>query len=162
MKRSYYLFILAVLTAFSSCKKDGFGPLTDSVAPIPVTITNAMPSRPEPTISVSRATGIISIKLAIPSTSGRTIKEITRVSATTTPTAVQGTVGLYNTAPIAATGTTVEFTSILSEYITKGRPVIVALPLANNVELANRFYFLITLDNSQTIVTRPIRLFLVE
>jgi hypothetical protein len=159
MKRSYYLFILTVLMAFSSCKKDGFGPLTDSVATIPVTITNAMASRPEPTVSVSKATGIISIQLAIPSTSGRTIKEITRVSATTTPTAVQGTTGLYNTAPIPASGTSVEFTSTLAQYTAKTGKAIAA---ANNVELANRFYFLITLDNNQTIVTRPVRVFVVQ
>jgi predicted metal-dependent phosphotriesterase family hydrolase len=102
--------------------------------------------------------GAITITLSIPASTGRTIKEITRVSANTTQTQVQGTTGLYNTAVIPGTGTTVTFNTTFTEYIAKAAGVI---PTANNTELAKRFYFLITLDNGDTIIPEPVRVVVV-
>lgn len=154
----YLLMSLVAIALMQSCKKSGFNGLTDNRPAVPVTVANARDYRPDPTVFASRATGAITITLSIPAGSGRTIKEITRVSANTTATQVQGTTGLYNTAPIAGTGTTVTFNTTFTEYIAKAAGVI---PTANNTELAKRFYFLITLDNGDTIIPEPVRVVVV-
>jgi hypothetical protein len=153
----YLLMSIIAITLMQSCKKSGFNGLTDNRPAVPVTVTNAQDYRPDPTVFASRATGNITITLSIPSSTGRTIKEITRVSVNTTQTQVQGTTGLYNgtpPVPIAGTGTTVTYNTTFADYIAKAAGVI---PAANNTELAKRFYFLITLDNGDTIVPEPVR-----
>ncbi|MBC7399704.1 MAG: hypothetical protein H7289_07140 [Mucilaginibacter sp.] len=150
----YLLMSIVAIALMQSCKKSGFNGLTDNRPAVPVTVANAQDYRPDPTVFASRATGAITITLSIPASTGRTIKEITRVSANTTQTQVQGTTGLYNTAVIAGTGTTVTFNTTFTEYIAKAAGVI---PAANSTELAKRFYFLITLDNGDTIIPEPVR-----
>ncbi len=150
----YLMISIVALTLMQSCKKDGFNGLTDSRPAIPVTVANAMDYRPDPTVFASRATGAITIQLTIPASSGRTIKEITRVSASTTQSGVQLTTGLYNTAPIPGSGNTATFNSTFTEYTAKAG---VAIPATNNSELAKRFYFLITLDDGTTIIPEPVR-----
>src|SRR3954466_12738191 len=89
------LILLAGVAILSSCKKDGFGPLTDTRPEVPVTVANVYEYRPQPTVLTSKATGgNIVITLQIPASTGRTIKEITKVAAATNYSAVQGsTVG---------------------------------------------------------------------
>ncbi|EHQ28370.1 hypothetical protein [Mucilaginibacter paludis] len=156
-KLPYFIIGLLALVTFNSCKKSGFVPFTDSRPAIAVTVTNAQDYRPDPTIYVSKAAGTITIQFAIPSSSGRTIKEITRVSLGTTQTAVQGTTGLYNTAPIAGNGTTsITFNTTLTAFTAGGGTVP-----AVNAEAAKRFYFLITLDDGTTIIPEPVRIVLI-
>ena len=121
---------------------------------IPVTVANAVDYRPDPTVSTSKSGGgIIQIILTIPTGLGRTIKEITKVSASTNYALVQSAAGAYNSAPIPGSGVSVTFNTSLSEYVTKGPGVV---PAANS-ELAKRFFFIITLDDNSTIVSMPTR-----
>jgi hypothetical protein len=158
----FSLLIIAVLV-FVSCKKDGFGPLTDARPDIPVNVANATEYRPGPTVTVSRATPAFNIILEIPSSSGRSIKEITKVAATAgSSTPLFGTTGLYNTAPIAGSGNKVTFSTTLAEFTAKtGRAVPANNPPLNAIELDRQFYFLVTLDNGQEIITQQVRVLVV-
>ena len=105
------LSFIILAASISSCKKDGFGPLTDTRPEIPVTVKNVYDYRPQPTVLASKAANKITIELEIPATTGRTIKEITKVAASTNYTAVQGTTvgptGLYTNVPIPGSGNSV-------------------------------------------------------
>ena len=156
--------LLVVVVVFStSCKKEGFGPLTDTRPDIPVTVTNVYDYRPQPTVKASKAENKITIVLQIPATSGRTIKEITKVAASTNYTAVQGSsvgpTGLYTNTPIPGSGTSVTFTTTFEEYKTKTNT---ATSPASNALLARGFYFVITLDNAEVIIPTPVRVWIVE
>lgn len=165
MKHFKYLFvILTAFITFLSCKKDGFGPLTDSRPPIPVTVSNAVEFRPGPTVNASRGTNNFSIVLEIPVSSGRTIKEITKVVASAgSSAALFGTTGLYNTAVITGTNSTkITFSTSLTEYTSKtGAAVPANNPPINSIELARQYYFLITLDNNETIITQQVRVLVI-
>ena len=151
--------IVFLVILFASCKKEGFVPLTDPKADIPVNVSNATEYRPGPTVVVSRANPTFNIVLEIPASSGRTIKEITKVAATSGSSApLFGTTGLYNTAPIPGNGTKATFSTSLSEYTSKtGQAVPANNPPVNGVELTRQFYFLITLDDGSQIVTQQVR-----
>jgi hypothetical protein len=141
-----------------SCKKEDFNGLSDVRPAVPVTVTNAIDFRPEPTVSTSIAAGgAIQIVLAIPSSSGRTIKEITRIAASTTYTKVQGTVGLYNLTAIQVGAITYTFNTTLAEYVVKGPGTIPVVSTTAGTELANRFYFMLTLDDGSVIIPEPVR-----
>jgi hypothetical protein len=160
----YSFLILIAILLFTSCTKDGFGPLTDVRPIIPVTVANAVDFRPGPTVSASRATNNFSIILEIPAESGRTIKEITKVAATAGSSApLFGTTGLYNTAVLAGTNSNkITFTTSLTEYAAKtGVAVPANNPPTNGIELTRQFYFLVTLDNNETIVTQQVRVLVV-
>ena len=160
-KNILYLLALLQICLLSCTKKDVVGRNTDNVAPVPVTIQNAMAYRPEPTVSTSKsAGGAIQIILMVPAESGRIIKEITKVAANTTYTQIQssGSAGFYNSAPIAANGLTATFNTTLAEYVTKAAGVIPA----SNTELAKRFYFLLTLDDGSQIVTSSVRVLVLD
>jgi hypothetical protein len=149
--------ILIIGSTIVGCKKEAFNGLSDVRPPIPVTVTNAIDYRSDPTVGASKsAGGNIQIVLAIPSGSGRTIKEITKIAASTTYTAIQstGSSGFYTSAPIVVNNTTATFNTTLAEYVTKGPGVI---PSATNNELAKRFYFLLTLDDGSIIIPQPVR-----
>ena len=153
------LFLVATL--MFSCKKV-VGPLSDIRPAVPVTVTNAAAYRPDPTVTTSLSGGgVIQIVLSIPTGSGRKIKEITKVAASTNYSAIQGIgngIIYYTTSPIVGGGTSVTFTTSIAEYFTKHPLVPVANPAAvANAELARRFYFLITLDDNSLIVTTPVR-----
>lgn len=159
------LFLAIVVSvAMSSCKKDNIS-LENNLPEIPVTVANKMGTFTAPTVSTSFAAGApITITLEIPASSGRTIKEITRVAANTTYGSVQVATGLYNTAPIAGSGTSVTFSTTLAEYYTK-----TAIPVASQLTaatsgtatslLTRNFYFMITLDNDQVIVPTYVRVY---
>ena len=158
--KKYIKFLLFFFTAvvMLSCKKESFNGLSDVRPAVPVTVTNAIDFRPEPTVSTSIAAGgAIQIVLSIPASSGRTLKEITRIAASTTYTKVQGTAGLYNSAPLAASGTTFTFNTTLAEYVVKGPGSIPSVSTTAGTELANRFYFMITLDDGSVLLPEPVR-----
>lgn len=152
-------FILALFFTLAGCTKQSIGPLTDLRPAIPVTVSNAIDYRPDPTVSTSKAGGgAIQIVLSIPSGMGRSIKEITKVSAAVNYTLIQSASGAYNSAPIPGNGTTATFTTSLSEYVAKGPGTV---PASNN-ELAKRFYFLVTLDDGSVLVTMPTRVLVLD
>ena len=153
--------IILLTAVFTSCKKE-IGPLSDIKPAIAVTVTNAEAYRPEPTVTTSLSgSGSIQIVLSIPANSGRKIKEISKVTASTTYAAIQGigpAIVYYNSAPIPATGITVTFTTSITEYFAK-YAVSGTNPAAKaNTELARRFYFLVTLDDNTVIIPQPVRI----
>src|SRR6478672_9202870 len=97
-----FLSFLLLTVIITSCKKEDFNGLSDVRPPVPVTVTNAIDFRPEPTVSTSiSAGGAIKIVLAIPASTGKKIKEITKIAANTTYTQIQstGTTGFYTSTP---------------------------------------------------------------
>jgi hypothetical protein len=163
-KNIKFLLFLFLTVVMISCKKEDFNGLSDIRPAVPVTVTNAIDFRPEPTVSTSKSGGgVIQIILSIPASSGRTIKEITRIAASTTYTAIQstGTTGFYTTttpfAPIAVNATTFTFNTTLADYVVKGPGVIPTVSTTVGTELAKRFYFLITLDDGTTIIPESVR-----
>ena len=87
-KTAIQLFLLLVLAAsFAGCKKDygnKLSPLQDSVAPIPVTVTNQVYFERFPVVTCTvgtgtNANGTFTINLSIPADKGK-IKEITKVA----------------------------------------------------------------------------------
>jgi len=161
IKNIFSLSVLLTGFLLSCTKKDTVGVNAANIPPVPVTVQNAMAYRPEPTVSTSKAAGgAIQIILSIPATSGRSIKEITKVAASTTYTQIQasGTSGFYTTTPIPGSGTTVTFNTNLTEYIAKAGG---SIPSSNS-ELAKRFYFLLTLDDGTTIVTSSVRVLVLD
>jgi hypothetical protein len=163
-KNLKFLSLLCLTMIMISCKKEDFNGLSDVRPAVPVTVTNAIDFRPEPTVGTSiSAGGAIQIILAIPAGTGRTIKEITRIAASTSYTAIQSgaTTGFYTTtppfSPIPVNATTYTFNTSLSQYFTI-HPVSAANPAATaNTELARRFYFKITLDDGSVIIPESVR-----
>jgi hypothetical protein len=150
-----FLFLTVIMT---SCKKEDFNGLSDVRPAVPVTVTNAIDFRPEPTVSTSiSGGGAIQIILAIPAGSGRTIKEITKIAASTSYTKVQGTAGLYNAAPISVNALTYTFNTTLAEYVVKGPGTIPPVSTTVGTELANRFYFMLTLDDGSVVIPTSVR-----
>lgn len=149
--------LLFTISTVVGCTKEDFNGISDMRPAVPVTVTNAIAFRPDPTVGTSKAGGgNIQIILQIPASSGRTIKEITKIAANTTFTAIQstGTTGFYNTAPIPVNSTTATFNTTVAEYVVKGPGTV---PTTTNVELAKRFYFKLTLDDGSEIITTPVR-----
>jgi hypothetical protein len=125
---AFKLFALFLIAAgFSACKKDygnQLGPLQDSLAPIPVTVTNqefferyaVVTTKVDTTSGSANSTGTFSITFSIPADKGK-IKEITKVA-----TGNGGVEYLQNAAypnyasgPIAGNGSnTITFTSNLT------------------------------------------------
>lgn len=156
------LFLGIIIAAMgSSCKKQNIS-LENNLPEIPVTVSNKIGTFIAPTVSTSfGAGGAIKIVLEIPATSGRTIKEITRVAANTTVGSVQVTTGLYNTAPIPVGSTTATFNTTLTDYFTKagGTPFTAATSGTATSLLAKSFYFMLTLDNGQVIIPTQVRVY---
>lgn len=141
-----------------SCKKESFNGLSDIRPDVPVTVTNAIDFRPEPTVSTYKGTGgAIQITLAIPATSGRTIKEITRIAISTSYTKIQGTTGLWNSAPIPVNATSYTFNTTLTEYTAKGGGAVPTVSTTVGTELSMRFYFMLTLDDGSILIALPVR-----
>jgi hypothetical protein len=158
IKNNKIVSVLFSAVILMSCTKEDIGPLTDNKPKVSVTVQNAADYRPEPTVTTALSgTGAIQIILSIPASSGRTIKEITKVAANTTYSQIQGSTGLYTSTPIAGSGTTVTFNTSLTEYFAK-KPVSASNPAAKvNTELGNRFYFLVTLDDGSVIIPESVR-----
>ena len=164
MKRMHqYIIITFFIVAGLGCKKDGFLPLTDNRPSVDLNVANATDYRPGPTVTASRATNTFSIILEVPSASGRTIKEVTKVAVTNgSSAALFGTVGLYLPGPIAGSGNRATLNTSLTEFTAKtGRAVPANNPPVNAIELDRQFYFLVTLDNGETLMSQQVRVLVV-
>ncbi|WP_128547728.1 hypothetical protein [Larkinella soli] len=155
------LLLTAVAFAGTGCEDDlKYSELVQDNRPaVPVTFTGATTYGFDPYYETSVAGGgNIKITLSIPAASGRTIKQITKVAAGATSINVLtlNTGPNYLTAPLAASGTTVEFTTTVKEFATK-RPTVATTPVAlpNFREIA--FIFLVTLDDGSEVVATPVR-----
>ena len=163
MNKNTIAICLAAMLIFSGCKKDEFNFLSTSYPDVPVTVSNLFGMyNGFPTVSTSvSGGGAISITLNIPASTGRTLKEISRVSTATTPNnykVVQVSTGLYNTAPLPASGTSFTFTTTLAEYTNKTGAAVTTSGTATSF-LGRYFYFLITLDNGQQLIPVPVRIY---
>ena len=159
------IFLLALLAGSSfSCKDDlVYSDLVQDRRPdVPVTFPGATTFGFNPYITSSLAAGgAIQFTLSIPASSGRTIKEITKVVGGATSINV-GTLNTatattaFNTAPIPGSGTTATFTTTIAAVKAKYPSVsIVPVALPNYTEL--QFLFLVTLDDGTQIVPEPVR-----
>jgi len=160
-KKPLYFF-LVVLALLGACtKQHGLGPNYKDYTPgpNPVTVTNAVDYRPDPTVTASLGgDSSITITLTLNSTAGRSMKEATHVIGSGSYAAIENPLSkFYNAAPLAASNNSVTFTTSVAEYFQK-YPVSSANPKATpNVELANRFYFQITLDDGSVVYPTPVR-----
>ena len=163
MNKKLIIVAIVAMLAVTGCKKDEFNFTSQNHPAVPVTVANIYGMyNGVPTVSASLSGGgAITMKLEIPASSGRTIKEITRVGLATTTTnykVVQVTTGLYNTAPIAGSGTSVTFSTSLTEYTAKTGLAVTVGGTATSF-LARYFYFLVTLDNGEQIYAVPVRVY---
>lgn len=158
----YSLICLALITAVSSCDKDDYDPQLLDIRPaIPVTVTNYTDLRPGYTVRASRAAGGFSYNLEIPASSGRTIKEITKVIAASAPAGLLSAAANYIDAPIPGNGNKVTFASTLATWMAKTNRNLPANNAINAVELPLQFYLKITLDDNSTLITEPLRVLVV-
>ncbi|QHV99458.1 hypothetical protein [Spirosoma endbachense] len=160
------LLLLALVAGSSfSCKDDQvYSDLVrDNRPAVPVTFPGATTYGFNPYITSSLAAGgAIQFTLSIPATSGRTIKEITKVvgGATginvATLNAATATTA-YNPAPIAGSGTTAVFTTTIADF-KKKYPTVPTTPATQaNTFTEIQFLFLVTLDDGTQIVPEPVR-----
>lgn len=162
--------LLATLAVTNFACKDDLeysGLVRDNRPAVPVTFPNAKTFGGNPWIDVSVAGGgAIKFDLSIPSSSGRTIKEITRVAAGGTginagslgPTTMAANNSIYSNMPVAGSGTTATFQITLADFTRRYGAAINVAPSAN--PLAPReigFIFLVTLDDNTQIVTQQVR-----
>ena len=160
---------IALMLLAVSCKKtEGFNSLSDQRPDVPVTVANAYDYLPSPTVKASKAENKITITLQIPAESGRKIKEINKIAASTTAnytaiyrgTAVgTATTQLWSNTPVAVNATSYTFSTTFDEY--KAKTGTTATP-ASNAFLGRDFYFLLTLDNGQTIIPMYTRVWVVD
>ena len=163
MNKATIFICLITAASLFSCKQNKWEIVEQSQAAIPVTITNLYGTfNGVPSVSTSLSGGgAITITMSIPAGSGRTIKEITRVGYSNVPNnykVVQTTTGLYNTATIPGSGTTVSFTTTLTEYTAKTGLAVTTSGTPTSF-LARYFYFLITLDNGEQLIPMPVRVY---
>lgn len=156
-------FLLATLALTNfACKDDlEYGPLVrDNRPAVPVTFPGATTFGGNPFIDVSTAAGgTIKFTLSIPASSGRTIKEITRVVGGGTginAASLNSAAAALNTAPIPANGTTAVFETTLAAFRTK-YPTVVVTPGTATVPREIAFIFLVTLDDNSQIITQQVR-----
>jgi hypothetical protein len=163
MNKAVVVILLLTALSLTGCKKDDFNFLSQSPPDVPVTVSNLYGMfNGVPAVSTSLlGGGAINIVLTIPASTGRTFKEITRVGISNTPTnykVVQVSTGLYNTAPLPASGTSFTFTTSIAEFTTKTGIAVTASGTATSF-LSRYFYFLIRLDNGQEIIPVPVRVY---
>ena len=161
-KKPIYAFFLAVAVTAGCTKQSGLGPNYADYNPpaAPITVTNAVDYRPDPTVSTSLSgDSSITITLALTGGNGKTMTQITNVIGASSYAPIQSaTSKWYNSAPIAATNNSVTFKTSIAEYFSH-YPVSSANPAAKaNVELSNRFYFSITLGDGSVVYPTPVRI----
>ena len=166
LNKKTIIFILAVAALGGCNKQKGIGPnYSDyNTAATPVTVTNAVDYRPDPTVTTSLSgDSSITITLSLTSTNGRSLKQITEIAGSTSYGAIQtATTKFYNSAPIPATGNSATFKTSIAEYF-QHYAVSSANPKATaNVELANRFYFQLTLDDGSLVYPTPVRVLVLQ
>jgi len=161
-----HLLLFAVAAVGACSKQHGLGPNYKDYnpGPNPVAVTNAVDYRPDPTVTASLGgDSSITITLTLNSTAGRSMKEATHVIASSSYAAIENAASkFYNAAPLAASNNSVTFTTSIREYFQK-YPVSSANPAAKvNTELANRFYFQITLDDGSVVYPTPVRILCIQ
>jgi hypothetical protein len=166
-KRSFYALFVATVLLAGCTKQQGLGPNYSDYNPpaAPITVTNAVDYRPDPTVTTSLSgDSSITITMALTGNSGKTMTQITYVIGSTSYAAIQSpTSKWYNSAPIAATNNSVTFKTSIAEYF-KNYPVKAGTnPAATaNVELANRFYFSIMLSDGSVVYPTPVRVLVLQ
>lgn len=158
------LCVLLALVGFSCKDTTEFSPLVrDNRPSIPVTYPGTTTYGFNPFITSSLAAGgAIQFTLSIPTSSGRTIKEITKVVGGGTGINVATlnaatTATQYNAAPIPGSGNTAVFTTTIADF-KKKYPTVATAPVAlpNYTEI--QFLFLVTLDDGTTqLIPEPVR-----
>jgi len=164
---SINLFLLMLIFSVSCKKTEGFNSLTDNQPAVPVTVKNVFDYLPTPTVLASKAQNTITITIQIPEASGKKIKEVSKIAASTTgnwsaiyngTTVGTGTSQLWSATPIPVNATSYTFTTTFDEYKTKTAS---ATP-ASNALLGRDFYFLLTLDDGTTVITQNLRVWVVD
>jgi hypothetical protein len=162
------LCLLLLVAVLGSCSKQkGFGPNYSDYngGTTPVVITNAVDYRPDPTVTTKLSgDSSITMVLSIPASSGRTIKEITKVATAGSYANIQstGVTGFYNVPAVPGTGTTVTFMTSIAQYFVNN-PTSTANPAATaNAELALKFYFRVTLDDGSIVYPTPVRVLVLQ
>lgn len=158
--KSFLLLTLA-MTSFA-CEDDLiYSDLVQDRRPsVPVSFPGTTTFGGNPFIDVSAAAGNISYTVSIPTSSGRTIREITTAAGGGTGInagTLNAAAAKINTAPIPGSGTTATFTTTLAAFRTRF-PAVSVVPSTNPLtprEIA--FIFLITLDDNSTIITQQVR-----
>lgn len=157
MKKYNLIIALMLILGLGSCKRDyDYLSLRDAVPTDAITVTNASYYERIPFVTTSiSAGGKIDITLQLAEGSTANIKEITRVNASSTnkainATSVQVSTGLYNTAVITGNGKSVTFSTTIDEYLKKKG--LTTLQATATAPYDLQFYFLVTLDNGQTII----------
>lgn len=157
MKKYNLMIALMLIMGMGSCKKDyDYLSLRDAIPADAIIVSNAAYYERFPFVTTQAVGGKIEIIFKLDDASPNNIKEITRVNASSinaaiNATSVQTTTGLYNTAVISGSGKTVTFTTTVDEYLKKkGLTALRASTAGVPVDL--QFFFLITLDNGQTII----------
>jgi hypothetical protein len=136
-----FLFLLVLAASFSGCKKDygnKLGPLQDSPAAIPVTVTNQVYFERFPVVTCTvgtgtNANGTFTINFSIPADKGK-IKEITKVATGNSGVEYlqSNSYPNYLTTAVTGNGTnTITFTSDLNavrNYVTRLTTAFATLP----------------------------------
>jgi hypothetical protein len=136
-----FLFLLVLAASFSGCKKDygnKLGPLQDSPAAIPVTVTNQVYFERFPVVTCTvgtgtNANGTFTINFSIPADKGK-IKEITKVATGNSGVEYlqSNSYPNYLTTAVTGNGTnTITFTSDLNavrNYVTRLTAAFATLP----------------------------------
>jgi hypothetical protein len=161
MKNIILVLSLLFAVTLTSCEKEDFGTFNSDNRPdVPVTFPGTISHGFNPYISKSiSGDGVIEFTLSIPATSGRTIKEISRVVGGGTSINAAGAVeGTYIESPIAGNGTTAVFRTTLEEFSSKSTANAGLVKAGNEIA----FMFLVTLDNNDTIIPTQVRVRLTE
>jgi hypothetical protein len=137
-----FLFLLVLAASFSGCKKDygnKLGPLQDSPAAIPVTVTNQVYFERFPVVTTTvtgtgaTSSGTFTINFSIPADKGK-IKEITKVATGNSGVEYLQSNNYPNYLATAVTGNgtnTITFTSDLNavrSYVTRLNAAFATLP----------------------------------
>ncbi|EEI93841.1 hypothetical protein HMPREF0765_0573 [Sphingobacterium spiritivorum ATCC 33300] len=157
MKNIIKIILLFVSVILVSCEKDYTEFYKDNRPEIPVTFPGATTHGFNPYISVPLSDGKISFTLSIPSSSGRSIKEISKVLGGATSINAGGVrTGTYISQPIAGNGTTVVFSTTIADFRSKSaannKLVQDFINSATATTLQIAFMYLVTLDNGQEII----------
>lgn len=158
MKNIINTIIIALfVTLFSACKKEYTDLYKDNRPDIPVTYEGATTYGFNPYITQPLSKNEISFTLTIPSGSGRTIKEISKVLAGTTAVNAGGVrAGTYIAAPIPGNGTRAVFNTSIAAFKASSaanRALVERFEAnATATQLQIAFMFLLKLDNDQEII----------
>ena len=160
MKILNIVSVVVAALVLTSCSKQEIDPLMDARPDIPVTISNAVEYRPDPTIYCSLKDSVIQITISVPN--GKTITEISKIATSTSYSKIQSSTatGWYVATPIPVNASTYTYKTSIKEYFAIN-PATAATganpPAKAEAELGNRFYFLIKLSDGTTLIPMPVR-----